>query len=156
MNWILEKANPWLHDLVSYIPGKPIEDVARELGLEPSQIVKLASNENPIGPSPLAVQAMQEGDAILVVLAAANRDPSVNLHPDRFDLFRKDRKLFTFGAGVHACPGERLATMIAQAGIEQLLRTGIELERFAAARAYRPSVNARIPFGEASTVSVRR
>jgi len=60
MNWILEKANPWLHDLVSYIPGKPIEDVARELGLEPSQIVKLASNENPIGPSPLAVQAMQE------------------------------------------------------------------------------------------------
>src|SRR3984957_17570270 len=60
MNLILEKANPWLHDLVSYIPGKPIEDVARELGLEPSQIVKLASNENPLGPSPMAVKAMEE------------------------------------------------------------------------------------------------
>ena len=60
MNLIFEKANPWLDDLVSYIPGKPIEDVARELGLEPSQIVKLASNENPLGPSPMAVQAMQE------------------------------------------------------------------------------------------------
>src|ERR1700730_8004910 len=60
MNLILEKANPWLHDLVSYIPGKRIEDVARELGLEPSQIVKLASNENPLGPSPMAVKAMQE------------------------------------------------------------------------------------------------
>src|SRR6202035_658135 len=60
MNLILEKANPWLHDLVSYIPGKPIEDVARELWLEPSQIVKLASNENPLGPSPMALKAMQE------------------------------------------------------------------------------------------------
>jgi len=60
MNQIFEKANQWLNDLVSYIPGKPIEDVARELGLEPSQIVKLASNENPLGPSPMALKAMQE------------------------------------------------------------------------------------------------
>jgi len=60
MNQIFEKANPWLHGLVSYIPGKPIEDVARELGLKPDQIVKLASNENPLGPSPIALKAMQE------------------------------------------------------------------------------------------------
>ncbi len=60
MNLIFEKANPWLHDLVSYIPGKPIEDVARDLGLEPGQIVKLASNENPLGPSPVALKAMEE------------------------------------------------------------------------------------------------
>jgi histidinol-phosphate aminotransferase len=60
MNQIFEKANPWLHDLVSYVPGKPIEDVARELGLKPDQIVKLASNENPLGPSPIALKAMQE------------------------------------------------------------------------------------------------
>jgi histidinol-phosphate aminotransferase len=57
---IFENANQWLNDLVSYVPGKPIEDVARELGLEPGQIVKLASNENPLGPSPVAVKAMQE------------------------------------------------------------------------------------------------
>ncbi len=54
------RANPWLNDIVSYIPGKPIEDVARELGLNPEQIIKLASNENPLGPSPKAVAAMQE------------------------------------------------------------------------------------------------
>jgi histidinol-phosphate aminotransferase len=60
MNQIFENANKWLNDLVVYIPGKPIEDVARELGLEASQIVKLASNENPLGPSPVAVQAMKE------------------------------------------------------------------------------------------------
>jgi histidinol-phosphate aminotransferase len=57
---VLERANPQLRDLVSYVPGKPIDDVARELGLDPNKIVKLASNENPLGPSPKAVKAMQE------------------------------------------------------------------------------------------------
>jgi histidinol-phosphate aminotransferase len=40
-----------------YEPGKPIEYVARELNLDPATIIKLASNENPFGPSPLAVAA---------------------------------------------------------------------------------------------------
>lgn len=40
-----------------YQPGKPIEDVARELGLDPAGIIKLASNENPLGASPKAVAA---------------------------------------------------------------------------------------------------
>src|SRR6187549_976090 len=56
--WI--SAHPWLRSLVTYEPGKPIEDVARELGLEPDEIIKLASNENPLGPSPKALAAMQE------------------------------------------------------------------------------------------------
>jgi len=53
-------ANSQLRDLVSYEPGKPIEDVARELGLAPADIIKLASNENPLGPSPKALAAMHE------------------------------------------------------------------------------------------------
>jgi histidinol-phosphate aminotransferase len=53
-------ANPQLRDLVSYEPGKPVEDVARELGLAASDIIKLASNENPLGPSPKALAAMYE------------------------------------------------------------------------------------------------
>ena len=53
-------AHPWLRDLVSYEPGKPIEDVARELGLKPHEIIKLASNENPLGPSPKALAAMRD------------------------------------------------------------------------------------------------
>lgn len=52
-------ANPQLKDLVAYEPGKPIEEVARERGLNPEDIIKLASNENPLGPSPKAVAAMQ-------------------------------------------------------------------------------------------------
>ena len=39
-----------------YVPGKPIEEVQRELGL--TDVIKLASNENPLGPSPLALQAL--------------------------------------------------------------------------------------------------
>lgn len=47
-------------NLVAYEPGKPVEELAREMGLEPSQIIKLASNENPLGPSPAAIAAMRE------------------------------------------------------------------------------------------------
>jgi histidinol-phosphate aminotransferase len=53
-------ANRFVCDLVAYEPGKPIDETARELGLDPSQIVKVASNENPLGPSPLAKAAMRE------------------------------------------------------------------------------------------------
>ena len=59
MTSIWELANPQLRDISVYEPGKPIEETARELGLEPSEIVKLASNENPLGPSPKAVLAMR-------------------------------------------------------------------------------------------------
>jgi histidinol-phosphate aminotransferase len=50
----------WISDLRVYEPGKPIEEVARELGFDDiAEIVKVASNENELGPSPLAVKAMQ-------------------------------------------------------------------------------------------------
>ena len=55
-----EFANPQLRDLIPYEPGKPIEDVARELGLDPDNVIKLASNENPLGPSPKAMKALKE------------------------------------------------------------------------------------------------
>ncbi len=45
-------------DLVAYQPGKPIEETAREIGMAPKKIVKLASNENALGPSPRAIGAM--------------------------------------------------------------------------------------------------
>ena len=53
-------ANREILDLVPYEPGKPVDDVARELGLNSAEIIKLASNENPLGPSPLAVAAMRQ------------------------------------------------------------------------------------------------
>jgi len=52
-------ALPHVPGLAVYEPGRPIEEVARELGLRPEAVVKLASNENPLGPSPKAVAAMR-------------------------------------------------------------------------------------------------
>lgn len=46
--------------LSPYQPGKPIEELARELGLKPAEIIKLASNENPLGPSEKALAAARE------------------------------------------------------------------------------------------------
>lgn len=60
---IISYANQNVYELVAYQPGKPIEETARELGLRPEEIVKLASNENSMGPSPLAVLAMQQAAA---------------------------------------------------------------------------------------------
>ncbi len=50
----------WVRGIAPYLPGKPISKLARELGLAEADIVKLASNENPLGPSPRALAAAQD------------------------------------------------------------------------------------------------
>ncbi len=52
------KSREELQAIKPYVPGKPIEEVQRELGI--SDVIKLASNENPLGPSPKAVEAILE------------------------------------------------------------------------------------------------
>jgi histidinol-phosphate aminotransferase len=71
--------NTSLKDLPTYQPGRPIEEVARELGLPAGDIIKLASNENPLGPSPAAVAAMRR------VLG------NLNLYPDGNAYYLKQR-----------------------------------------------------------------
>lgn len=53
-----DRVHPGIASLHPYVPGKPIEELARELGL--ARIVKLASNENPLGPSPRALARLRE------------------------------------------------------------------------------------------------
>lgn len=57
--------NEYLDDLAVYEPGKPIELVAREYGIEPENIIKVASNENPFGCSPKALEAMRTSQPAL-------------------------------------------------------------------------------------------
>ncbi len=64
---LLSQVRPELHRIRPYVPGRPIADVQREFGL--SAVSKLASNENPLGPSPKAVTA------ILRMLGELNRYP---------------------------------------------------------------------------------
>ncbi len=71
--------NPALATLPVYQPGRPIEEVARELGLPAETIIKLASNENPLGPSRLAVAAMRRAAA------------QVNLYPDGSAFYLKQK-----------------------------------------------------------------
>ncbi|MDI9394280.1 MAG: histidinol-phosphate transaminase [Euryarchaeota archaeon] len=49
-----------IFDIAEYVPGKSIEEIASAYGLKPESIIKLGSNENPLGPSPKAVQALVE------------------------------------------------------------------------------------------------
>ncbi|MBK9116994.1 MAG: histidinol-phosphate transaminase [Betaproteobacteria bacterium] len=71
-------APDYVRGIAPYVPGKPIDDVARELHLDPAKIVKLASNENPRGPSP----------GVLAAIAAAALD--VTRYPDGFGYHLKD------------------------------------------------------------------
>ena len=83
------------------------------------------------------------GDVILVVLAAANRDPMLNNEPERFLLDRPNRQSFSFGAGRHQCPGQGLALDICTATLQALLATGIEVGGLK--WVYRRSLNGRVP-----------
>ena len=53
-----ERAPEYVRAIAPYVGGKPIEELERELGLDPSTIIKLASNENPRGPSPKVLAAI--------------------------------------------------------------------------------------------------
>lgn len=57
---LCEQAAAHIRSIAPYVPGKPITELARELGLEASAIIKLASNENPLGPSPMGLAAARD------------------------------------------------------------------------------------------------
>src|SRR5678815_2847121 len=59
MTSVLNALNPTLANLPVYQPGRPIEEVAREYNLPVESVIKVASNENPLGPSPKAIAAMR-------------------------------------------------------------------------------------------------
>jgi histidinol-phosphate aminotransferase len=57
---LCDLAPEYIRDIAPYQPGKPIAELAREMGLNEASIVKLASNENPLGMSPMALQAIEQ------------------------------------------------------------------------------------------------
>lgn len=99
-----------------------------------------------VEPVTIAGTTLAAGDAVLVLLASANRDPGFNPEPDRFVLVRAQRRMLGFGHGMHACPGQALACTLAAAGLEALLQRAPDLEaQRLRGWGYRPSANARIP-----------
>ncbi|MER8161425.1 cytochrome P450 [Streptomyces sp. NPDC094472] len=73
-------------------------------------------------PLALAGQHIAEGEPVLVVLAAADRDPERFAEPDVLDLTRRDNQHLGYGHGIHYCLGAPLARLEAQTAIATLLR----------------------------------
>src|SRR5439155_6645224 len=89
---------PAVQELTPYQPGKPVEDVQRELGLE--RVVKLASNEGPFGPFPAARAALEEAAGEL------NRYPdggSYRLHRALAERHGVGPEQIAVGAGADGC-----------------------------------------------------
>ena len=94
MGWFHEVANPGILSLAPYQPGLPVEALERELGI--TEIVKLASNENPLGPTPRLVEELD------VVLAESARYPDGSAYQLKAALSKKfdvSVDQFTIGNG---------------------------------------------------------
>ena len=144
------------YDATAGLIGNTVVALSRSPGLRtadlPRVVAEVARHDAPVQNTRrfvaedgvVAGTAMRAGDAILVLLAAANRDPDANGDPDRFDHARTEPRVFTFGLGPHACPGAAVAIAIASAGVAHLLEAGIALDGLDARVTYRPSPNVRI------------
>ncbi len=132
--------------------GRSADPAHRRPGALPAVVAEVARHDAPIqntrrfaaAPVTVAGAGLAAGDAVLLVLAAANRDPAANEAPAEFRADRRDPAVFTFGAGAHACPGRAIATAIAAAVVGELLSAGFEVpgpDRVT----YLPLANARIP-----------
>jgi histidinol-phosphate aminotransferase len=75
-----------LSDLSPYVPGRGAEEVARELGMDPDDLTKLSSNENPHGPSPAAVDAIRETAPTVGVYPKASHTDLGEKLADRWDV----------------------------------------------------------------------
>jgi len=94
---IWNQAHSWLENLIAYDPGKPIEETARELGIDPGDIIKLASNENPLGPSPKAIEAMKAAAENVHIYPDGGGYKLRNAIAEKFDL-RRDNVILGNGS----------------------------------------------------------
>ncbi len=107
-------APPYIRAIAPYQPGKPIADLERELGI--SGIVKLASNENPLGCSPLAVAAMQQAIRTIALYPDGNGfelkealSKRYAIEPERIVLGNGSNDLLELAARAFLTVGDRAA-----------------------------------------------
>jgi len=102
---LAHRVKPWVAALEPYKPGKPIEELERELGI--TGVIKLASNENPLGPSPRAVEAVRRA------LADLHR------YPDGASFALRSKLAERLGVGqdqlVFGCGADEILELVAKA-----------------------------------------
>jgi len=103
---------PQIGTLPVYQPGKPIELLAREKGLQLESILKLASNENPLGSPPAAIEAVRRGAANMALYPDNNGYSLVQalsakhgFAPDQITLAAGSNEIFYRLCDLFACPG---------------------------------------------------
>lgn len=124
------------------VPGEDLAGFVREVARHDSPVHN--TRRFAAAPVTLGDQRIEQGQLVLVLLAAANRDPAANPDPAEFRPDRGSARLFTFGAARHGCPGEQLAIGIAGAVVSRLLAAGFDPTTLDQA-GYRPSGNIRCP-----------
>ncbi|WP_406268885.1 cytochrome P450 [Streptomyces sp. NBC_00191] len=102
--------------------GNPLLATAVEELLRYDGPVELATWRFATEPLTIGGQRIAAGDPVLVVLAAANRDPARFDEPDTLDLFRRDNQHLGYGHGIHYCLGAPLARLEGQTALATLLR----------------------------------
>lgn len=122
-----DRVAPYLRELMPYVPGRPAEAIAKEYGL--AEVMKLASNENPLGPSPRALEAFAsvarelhrypDGDAAVLRTALADR---LGVPADRILLGNGSNEILTLIGRVLLKPGDE-AVMSEGAFVVYLLAT---------------------------------
>jgi cytochrome P450 len=113
-----------------------LERLRRDPSLGPSAVEELLRYDGPVHLTGriatedlrLAGTPIRKGEQVIVVLAAANRDPVVFPDPDRLDIGRRDNRHLTFSAGIHYCLGAGLARLEGEVVLGELLRRFPRLE----------------------------
>jgi len=101
-----------------------------DLALVPTAVEELLRYESPsqhtgrLAPDDVEMggKRIKKRQAVMAVMAAANRDPEQFADPDRLDLTRRDNRHVAFGWGAHLCFGAPLARIEGQVAFEEMIR----------------------------------
>jgi cytochrome P450 len=122
-----------------------LERLRSDLSLVPSAVEEMLRYESPsqhtgrIAPVDRALggRTIRKGEAVMAVMAAANRDPERFPDPDRFDIRRQDNRHLAFGYAAHFCFGAALARIEGQEAFEGILQGMPKLELVASPLVWR-------------------
>jgi cytochrome P450 len=106
-----------------------------DLSLMPAAVTEMLRYDSPVQTASRRAKAdlrigdkqISNGQAVIMCLGAANRDPARFTDPDQFHIRRPDNRPLSFGYGVHVCPGAPLARLQAEIALSTLLRCSRDL-----------------------------